>query len=370
MICPISTPKCDRTDICISLPNHYLHSLISAGQAVFLVAEVGMEWETLAVAEALAAKMTNSPIEDIDVFDEYLYRQPVTDNDNSTANIPIDRALAGLPPRNFFSSPDDCDPEPSECSKKPLLIDKINLLHPAGQRHLFDSIKDRKIQIFKNDCRKNYDIRPNIIFSAVYESMFYLSGRCLFDNLKRSVSLQLLYELLPGLIEIAPLRKAINHVDSYVDFYLKGLKEPREASEGLDGEIYIDQDALKLLKTHSWPGNYDELRIILKRCSIFAAGDPVSAKDVEAALEGFRIEEKNVEPALKYDVPQKFALDEVMKSTEAHLIKQILKNAGTLKEVSEILGFNSPQAFDKRIRTLGITLPPHLGRKGSKKSDE
>ncbi len=68
MICPISTPKCDRTDICISLPKHYLHSLINAGQAVFLVAEVGMKWETLAVAEALAAEMTNSQIEDYRYF--------------------------------------------------------------------------------------------------------------------------------------------------------------------------------------------------------------------------------------------------------------------------------------------------------------
>lgn len=374
MINQLPTSTLGRTDICISLSDQHLANLLKSRQPVFLLAEVGMEQEIIAVAEALAAQMADGGT--LEVFNVFV-PSPLGTEQLQAVEHAIAATLAGIQ-YNLPTPPDTQNPSQADCSTKPLFFQNFNLLIPMIQDYIVSCIHNKKVSILSSDGSPTlYDIRPWLIISAIYNPLhFQQSNGQLFNYLNGVNYLNggmhtgLIDICLPGLIKVHPLRKAVDFMDSYIESYLNSLKSSRNATDAPDGEPRIDPEAIEALKAYSWPGNYDELRIVLRRAFIFAAGERVSAQDVEEALEGFSSDEKVAEPALKYDVPQKFSLDEVMKSTEAHLIKQILKKAKTQKEAAEILGFNSPQAFADRLRKLKIDLPAHLKQKLHVKNQE
>jgi two-component system, NtrC family, nitrogen regulation response regulator NtrX len=89
----------------------------------------------------------------------------------------------------------------------------------------------------------------------------------------------LLYRLNVVPIEVPPLRERLEDIPALVTYFADRLA----ASAGVPGKKFADE-AIRRLRSRSWPGNIRELRNAVERALILAPGKVVTAADVERLL--------------------------------------------------------------------------------------
>jgi two-component system nitrogen regulation response regulator NtrX len=89
----------------------------------------------------------------------------------------------------------------------------------------------------------------------------------------------LLYRLNVVPIEVPPLRERLEDIPALVTHFGDRLA----ASAGVPGKKFADE-AIRRLRSRSWPGNIRELRNAVERALILAPGKVVTAADVERLL--------------------------------------------------------------------------------------
>jgi two-component system nitrogen regulation response regulator NtrX len=89
----------------------------------------------------------------------------------------------------------------------------------------------------------------------------------------------LLYRLNVVPIDVPPLRERLEDIPALVTHFADRLA----ASAGVPGKQFADE-AIRRLRSRSWPGNIRELRNAVERALILAPGKVVTAADVERLL--------------------------------------------------------------------------------------
>lgn len=145
----------------------------------------------------------------------------------------------------------------------------------------------------------------------------------------------LYYRLNVFPITIPPLRQRKEDIPELVSHFLKS-----------SDVVGIDQQALKRLMEHNWPGNIRELQNVIERASIMA--DSVIKNE---NLPGLKLQAQETE--YQFDLPEEgFVLDEF----EKFLIKKALQIAdGNKTRASEILGITRRRLYSM-MKSLNIEI--------------
>jgi two-component system nitrogen regulation response regulator NtrX len=91
----------------------------------------------------------------------------------------------------------------------------------------------------------------------------------------------LLYRLNVVPIDVPALRERTEDIPALVAFFAEQLA----SSAGVPGRKFAD-DAVRRLKSRSWPGNIRELRNAVERALILASGKTITAADIDHLLPG------------------------------------------------------------------------------------
>ncbi len=127
-------------------------------------------------------------------------------------------------------------------------------------------------------------------------------------------------------IALPPLRERTGDIEILARHFLKlyGGKRSFDLTPG----------ALRLLRTHSWPGNIRELENVVRRLIIFHDQEQLDEAAVAAVLPNLK-EGSGEEPTLLADVEK------------AHILRILAREKGEKKRAAEILGISLKTLYNK-----------------------
>jgi DNA-binding NtrC family response regulator len=116
----------------------------------------------------------------------------------------------------------------------------------------------------------------------------------------------------------------------------------RIANEKGWGEITVDDSAMKLLASYSWPGNIREMRNILERAAQIAQHSPLTARDLELPYSGNGSSQTSNLPPTPMDT------NLTMRQMEARYIELVLaEEDGSIDRAAKRLGISRSSLYSK-----------------------
>jgi len=146
--------------------------------------------------------------------------------------------------------------------------------------------------------------------------------------------------LSPLVLNLPPLRERLDDLHWLIDRFLERAcaasgKEVRELTE----------DAVRVLRSYSWPGNLAELYEVLCAACLRAKGDRLAVEDLPFHVRAAPVAANRLLP-----------LDSLLQDVERRLIILALKQARANKtKAAELLGIWRPRLI-RRMQALGISL--------------
>ena len=143
----------------------------------------------------------------------------------------------------------------------------------------------------------------------------------------------LYYRLAVVPIHIPPLRERREDVPILVSFLIEQVtRELKVSKKSITGE------ALEKLKQYYFPGNVRELRNLVERACILAAGDTIAARDLILQSD---YESPQTERSWINDLPESVELSQMLEDIESSLIQRALLNSnGVQAEAARKLGIS------------------------------
>jgi DNA-binding NtrC family response regulator len=116
----------------------------------------------------------------------------------------------------------------------------------------------------------------------------------------------------------------------------------------------IRPEALDLLALHSWPGELDELRDIIKAAHDACTSHEITPADLPDVVQ-HAAQAAAVRPVRR---PEQIVLDELLKTIEKEVLSRALVEAGGNKtEAAELVGMTRPRLY-RRLLQLGLVSGP------------
>ncbi|MFT6362390.1 MAG: DNA-binding NtrC family response regulator [Planctomycetota bacterium] len=218
-----------------------------------------------------------------------------------------------------------------------LFLDEIGDMPLAAQAKVLRALETREITRVGSTQSFEVDIRvvaaTNADLAAAVE--------------QKAFRMDLFFRLNVVPLRVPPLRDHIADVDELSAHFLQDL-----AARSGRANIGLSDDAKKLLRTTSYPGNIRQLRNLLEGAMVFCEGDQLNAADLAIILEGG--------PALAtpssgggsgnevFDVE---TFEEFKNQSEALFFRRKLDgNAGNVKRTAEELGMQRSHLYRKLER--------------------
>ena len=130
--------------------------------------------------------------------------------------------------------------------------------------------------------------------SAAHPRVFAASESDPADALRSGQLRRELYDVLSVItLRLPPLRERRGDIPLLVRHFIQRLND--ELSRTIRG---MDNQVLRRLQEHPWPGNVGELERVVKRACIVARGDVITADEVADTLTDSRFDREDVETAL------------------------------------------------------------------------
>lgn len=144
---------------------------------------------------------------------------------------------------------------------------------------------------------------------------------------------------VPALLSAGQLRRDLFYRVNVVTVSLPPLRERPEdiavIAREFAGRKPIDDEAMKLLEAHPWPGNLRELRNVLERALLLGGGDAVTPASLPLTIPDL----------VRVASRAHWTLDEL----EANYIREILRETrSNYSRAAEVLGINRKTLLEKR----------------------
>jgi NtrC-family two-component system response regulator AlgB len=204
-----------------------------------------------------------------------------------------------------------------------LFLDEVGDLPPAVQPKLLRFLQEKAYERVGETQTRHGDVRLIAATNRDLDAEVRV-GRFRED---------LFYRLNVIEVTLPPLRERRRDVLPLADRLLRFFA--RQSAKAVTG---FTHEALAALERHSWPGNLRELRNVVERGVILAAGSEVGLADLPAQL--------GTPPAKKVEVGGAATLDEL----EAEHIRRVLASAPTLDDAAGTLGIDPSTLYRKRKR--------------------
>ncbi len=200
-----------------------------------------------------------------------------------------------------------------------LMLDEIGDLPMSLQAKLLRFLQERSIERLGGRQEIPVDVR---VVGATHQNIKQLIAEGRFRE-------DLYYRLAEIVVEIPPLR------DRQGDAVLLGHAFVRRfAADQRRKGLTLSEDAIRALERHRWPGNVRELQNVLKRATIMADGDRITADDLGLPLEG-------------PDEPASLDLREARERAERSTVTTAMARVdGNIVRAAELLGVSRPTLYD------------------------
>jgi len=203
--------------------------------------------------------------------------------------------------------------------KGTLMLDEIGDLPFSLQSKLLRFLQERVIERVGGRQEIPIDVR---VVCATHQNLKTLISEGRFRE-------DLYYRLAEIAIMIPPLRDRIGDAALLAHALVR-----RFASEQNRGLLSLSEDALRAISAYSWPGNVRELENCLKRATIMAEGNSLSAQDIG-------LNEIAAEDAMPID------LRTIRDAAERQaVIAAISRSNNNLAKAADLLGISRPTLYD------------------------
>ena len=172
-------------------------------------------------------------------------------------------------------------------------------------------------------------------------------------DLKSYVSLGLFLEELYNRVSVEPI-----HVPSLIDrkedipILVKYFIEDYYRTIGEESNVIIDNDALILLQSYSWPGNIKELRNIIEKLILQMSSDNVNT--ITADLIPIEIKENHPNIINDNEVLISFNMKDARDIFERnYIISQLARFNGNISKTADFIGMERT-ALHRKLKYLGI----------------
>jgi two-component system nitrogen regulation response regulator NtrX len=152
-----------------------------------------------------------------------------------------------------------------------LFLDEVGDMSLSAQSKLLRVLQEGVVTRIGGSKPIQVDVR---VLAATNKDLDFEIGEGRFRE-------DLLYRLNVVPIDVPALRERIEDIPALVAFFAEQLA----SSAGAPGRKFAD-DAVRRLKSRSWPGNIRELRNAVERALILASGKTVTAADINRLLPG------------------------------------------------------------------------------------
>jgi two-component system, NtrC family, response regulator len=208
-----------------------------------------------------------------------------------------------------------------------LMLDEIGDLPQALQAKLLRFLQERVIERLGGRQEIAVDVR---ICCATHQDLKRLIAEGRFRE-------DLYYRLAEIVVEIPPLRQRIGDAALLAHAFAR-----RFAQEQGRGNLALTGDAVRAIESHDWPGNIRELENCLKRASIMADGQQITAEDL------------GLDPSADSDDELTLDLRQVRDEAERKAVLAALARVnGNVLKAAELLGVSRPTLYDLMHR-LGL----------------
>lgn len=207
------------------------------------------------------------------------------------------------------------------------MLDEIGDLPFSLQAKLLRFLQERTIERLGGRQEIAVDVR---IVCATHQDLKALSKEGRFRE-------DLYYRLAEIVINIPPLRERVGDPALLAHAFVR-----RFAQEQNRGSMTLNEEAIRSIETHTWPGNIRELENCIKRATIMADGNQISREEI-----GLNAPEPDqMQGALD--------LRSIRDNAEKRAIIAALGRVnGNMVKAAELLGVSRPTLYDLMHR-LGL----------------
>ena len=165
----------------------------------------------------------------------------------------------------------------------------------------------------------------------------------------------LYYRLAVISIRLPALRERKADVPRIIDRLLARINEQFRSEDKSYRDKSVSEDAISLVKRHSWPGNIRQLQNVLLQAAVMAEGDVLDRQDLLAALAEMPDESRSVAAILDLPLGEGFNLEEHLKQIHGHNLRRAREEArGVKAEAARLLGMKNYQTLDAQLKRLKI----------------
>ncbi len=203
-----------------------------------------------------------------------------------------------------------------------LMLDEIGDLPMSLQAKLLRFLQERVVERVGGRQEIPIDVR---IVGATHQDLkrHIAEGRFRED---------LYYRLAEIVVDIPPLRERAGDAVLLAHAFLR-----RFATEQRRRSLALSEDAIRAIEAHNWPGNVREMQNLIKRASIMADGDRVTAEDL--GLRAVSTGDDAIDASLD--------LRTVRERAERQAVVAALARAdGSIVKAAELLGVSRPTLYD------------------------
>jgi len=204
-----------------------------------------------------------------------------------------------------------------------LMLDEIGDLPMSLQAKLLRFLQERVIERVGGRQEIPIDVR---IVGATHQDLkrHIAEGRFRED---------LYYRLAEIVVEIPPLRQRAGDAVLLAHAFLR-----RFATEQRRRPLGLSEDAIRAIEAHAWPGNVREMQNLIKRASIMADGERVTAEDL-----GLHVPASDPGGAATDTLDLRRVREDAERQA---VITALARVDGNIARASELLGVSRPTLYD------------------------
>lgn len=201
-----------------------------------------------------------------------------------------------------------------------LMLDEIGDLPMPLQAKLLRFLQERVIERVGGRQEIAVDVR---IVCATHQDLRQLISEGRFRE-------DLYYRLAEIVVDIPPLRERVGDAALLAHAFVK-----RFSQEQARRSLHLSEEAVRAIEAHHWPGNIRELENCIKRATIMADGQQITADDLALPASREAVQEDDLD------------LRRVREEAERRaVIAALSRSNGNVLRAAEMLGVSRPTLYD------------------------
>lgn len=216
-----------------------------------------------------------------------------------------------------------------------LFLDEIGELPLAAQVTLLRTLQEGEVKPVGGKSPHKVDVR---VIAA--------TNRILLNEItKNKFREDLYYRLAVATLDLPPLRTREGDIGLLAEEILKQVNESARDEPGYTHKI-LSSSAKNRIISHSWPGNVRELLNTIRRATLFADGNEITAEDMARAIRSIPISAPQDVDLLNHDLGEGVNLEEKLAIVARHYLTRAMTLTSQNKtKAAKLLGFNNPQTL-------------------------